>query len=193
MAPELYTGKVRSYAQCDIYSFGILLYEIWFQKIPYSDQKFSHVAQFHNAVSNDGIRPKIPEHESGLSLDVAMVSVMQWCWKVCPSLRPESFQEIKKALKHMLKLLMNFQSNSGEEIDMSETEDLETQIVRAVHDRRASNVVEMTEETVTMHTATEEVDTVQEGNEWTFDSVETEEEWGDVESEFDAKTEISER
>ncbi|CAI9107784.1 OLC1v1007226C1 [Oldenlandia corymbosa var. corymbosa] len=86
MAPEVLDGKPYD-RKCDVYSFGICLWEIYCCDMPYPDLSFADVS---SAVVNQNLRPEIPRCcPSGLA------SVMKKCWDGNPNKRPEMDEVVK--------------------------------------------------------------------------------------------------
>ncbi|XP_047310944.1 serine/threonine-protein kinase STY13-like [Impatiens glandulifera] len=80
MAPEVLNGNPYN-RKCDVYSFGICLWEIYCCDMPYPDLSFSEVTA---AVVRQNLRPEIPRCcPSGLA------NVMRRCWDANPDKRPE--------------------------------------------------------------------------------------------------------
>ncbi|KAK8958717.1 Serine/threonine-protein kinase HT1 [Platanthera guangdongensis] len=89
MAPEMI--KHRPYGRkVDVYSFGLLLWEMNTGAIPYEDMS---PVQAAFAVVNKNIRPTIPGDCS-----VVLRALIEQCWSTFPEKRPE-FRQIVKFLK----------------------------------------------------------------------------------------------
>lgn len=91
MAPEVITGKNYS-EKADVYSFGIILWEIAAREPPYKNIMGTKVSV--EVVKND-LRPKIPK-----KAPEAMARLMKKCWDRNPVKRP-SFKEIIMELEKM--------------------------------------------------------------------------------------------
>jgi len=94
MAPELLRGDCSNSISSDVYSFGILLYEMYSRKEPYEGEEVQDVLR---AVADRHIqkRPPVP---AGCPSSIA--SVMKDCLVGDPELRP-SFDEIDNRIKRM--------------------------------------------------------------------------------------------
>jgi len=84
----------------DIYSFGILLWELWSQCMPYSDYKEQHKEDYQEIiflfhVFNDNIRPDIKKLKG---YPKKIVKLIKKCWQRKHSERPKDFKEIHKIL-----------------------------------------------------------------------------------------------
>lgn len=67
--------------KCDVYSFGICLWEIYCCDMPYPDLSFSEVT---SAVVRQNLRPEIPR-----CCPSSLANVMKRCWDANPDKRPE--------------------------------------------------------------------------------------------------------
>ncbi|KAI3819354.1 hypothetical protein L1987_13183 [Smallanthus sonchifolius] len=89
MAPEVLEGKPYN-RKCDVYSFGICLWEIYCCDMPYADLSFAEVS---SAVVHKNLRPNIPK-----CCPSSFESIMKKCWDANPEKRPE-MEEIVKLLE----------------------------------------------------------------------------------------------
>ncbi|CAL1415080.1 unnamed protein product [Linum trigynum] len=93
MAPELLSGKTHMVTEkIDVYSFGIVMWELLTGEEPYTDL---HCASIIGGIVNNTLRPKIPTW-----CDPEWKSLMESCWASDPSERP-SFSEISRKLRTM--------------------------------------------------------------------------------------------
>ncbi|WRX19915.1 Serine-threonine/tyrosine-protein kinase [Theobroma cacao] len=67
--------------RCDVYSFGICLWEIYCCDMPYPDLSFADVS---SAVVRQNLRPEIPR-----CCPSSLASIMRKCWDANPEKRPE--------------------------------------------------------------------------------------------------------
>ncbi|KAL9389914.1 hypothetical protein Peur_018519 [Populus x canadensis] len=86
MAPEVLDGKPYN-RRCDVYSFGICLWEIYCCDMPYPDLSFADVS---SAVVRQNLRPDIPR-----CCPSSLANVMRKCWDGNAEKRPEMDEVVK--------------------------------------------------------------------------------------------------
>ncbi|CAN1270958.1 Serine/threonine-protein kinase STY13 [Linum perenne] len=92
MAPEVLDGKPYN-RKCDVYSFGICLWEIYCCDMPYPDLSFAEIS---SAVVRQGcellqnLRPDIPR-----CCPSSVASIMKRCWDAQPDKRPEMDEVVR--------------------------------------------------------------------------------------------------
>ncbi|KAJ6810455.1 serine/threonine-protein kinase HT1-like [Iris pallida] len=86
MAPEVLNGNPYN-RKCDVYSYGICLWEIYCCDMPYADLTFSEVT---SAVVRQNLRPEIPR-----CCPSSLANVMKRCWDAHPDKRPEMDEVVK--------------------------------------------------------------------------------------------------
>lgn len=84
MAPELITSSSYT-AKVDVYSFGIVLYEIAWQRLPFSEHAISHQALLQWIAT--GLRPDISTLPPGCPEE--LTALMKVCWAGNPAQRPD--------------------------------------------------------------------------------------------------------
>ncbi|GJN14954.1 hypothetical protein PR202_gb01833 [Eleusine coracana subsp. coracana] len=95
MAPEMYKHKPYG-RKVDVYSFGLLLWELVTGSLPYEDMT---PVQAAFAVVNKNLRPVIPS-----SCPAPLRLLIEQCWSCQPEKRPE-FQQIVKILENFKTVL----------------------------------------------------------------------------------------
>ncbi|XP_061376179.1 serine/threonine-protein kinase STY13-like isoform X2 [Gastrolobium bilobum] len=86
MAPEVLDGKPYN-RRCDVYSFGICLWEIYCCDMPYPNLSFADASY---AVAHRNLRPKIPK-----CCPNALANIMRKCWDGKPESRPEMHEVVR--------------------------------------------------------------------------------------------------
>ncbi|XP_071721264.1 serine/threonine-protein kinase 52-like [Rutidosis leptorrhynchoides] len=86
MAPEVLDGKPYN-RKCDVYSFGICLWEVYCCDMPYVDLSFAEVS---SAVVRQNLRPEIPK-----CCPSAFASILKKCWDANPDKRPEMDEVVR--------------------------------------------------------------------------------------------------
>mmetsp|Transcript_16240 Transcript_16240/g.33375 ORF Transcript_16240/g.33375 Transcript_16240/m.33375 type:complete len:1289 (+) Transcript_16240:43-3909(+) len=91
----------------DVYSYGILLWTLWTQKLPYSDLRVKNPFQLMVKVTS-GFRPSLPSE-----MPKVLADLMQRCWAGNPKKRP-TFDEIITEIRiEMKRGNMMYKSNGG--------------------------------------------------------------------------------
>lgn len=91
MAPEVISDSPYS-ESCDVYSFGIIMWELFFEKTPFSEY---NVLILPGKILN-GLRPTIPNLLQTSFEEY--FNLMQDCWAQDPTKRPK-FKTVLKRLK----------------------------------------------------------------------------------------------
>eukprot|EP00262_Sarcandra_glabra_P008982 TRINITY_DN22939_c0_g1_i1.p1 TRINITY_DN22939_c0_g1~~TRINITY_DN22939_c0_g1_i1.p1 ORF type:complete len:392 (+),score=82.73 TRINITY_DN22939_c0_g1_i1:155-1330(+) len=86
MAPEVLDGKPYN-RRCDVYSFGICLWEIYCCDMPYPDLSFAEVS---SAVVRQNLRPDIPR-----CCPSSVANIMRKCWDANAEKRPEMDEVVR--------------------------------------------------------------------------------------------------
>ncbi|KAL8162738.1 hypothetical protein V2J09_014227 [Rumex salicifolius] len=86
MAPEVLDGKPYNH-KCDVYGFGICLWETYCCDMPYADLSF---AEASSAVVRQNLRPSIPR-----CCPHSLANVMKRCWDAHPEKRPDMDEVVR--------------------------------------------------------------------------------------------------
>ncbi|XP_002970062.2 serine/threonine-protein kinase HT1 [Selaginella moellendorffii] len=92
MAPEMISGKNKCSTKVDVYSFGIVLWELVTGQVPFQEMQAVQVAY---AVLHKDARPEVPEN-----CPSALAALMRRCWSANPDKRP-GFPEIVNTLEQL--------------------------------------------------------------------------------------------
>ncbi|KAJ3436446.1 serine/threonine-protein kinase -related [Anaeramoeba flamelloides] len=92
MAPEVLAGSAYD-IKCDVYSYGILLYELATRRIPYKELNYTPI-QIAFAVVNDRLRPRFIETDD---VSLELKELISKCLDHRPFKRP-TFKEILKLI-----------------------------------------------------------------------------------------------
>ena len=93
MAPELFKRGAKYTEKCDMYSYGMVLWELCTHKVPFSDAEDMNVIPVW---VGQGEREEIPQ-----GTPEAIEHVIQMCWKASAELRPTAEAIVKMLLKAM--------------------------------------------------------------------------------------------
>ncbi|RHZ79125.1 hypothetical protein Glove_151g87 [Diversispora epigaea] len=97
VAPEVYCGQSYT-VKSDIYSIGILMWEVITGKIPYGDQENKNNSHLALAIAS-GYRPKIYKN-----IPLEYANLMKQCWDADPDNRPDT-RILKKTMRSLIKSL----------------------------------------------------------------------------------------
>ncbi|KAL0287142.1 UNVERIFIED_CONTAM: Serine/threonine-protein kinase STY13 [Sesamum calycinum] len=86
MAPEVLDGKPYN-RKCDVYSFGVCLWETYCCDLPYTDLSFAEVSY---AVVKQNLRPEIPR-----CCPSSLSNIMKKCWDANPDKRPDMDEVVR--------------------------------------------------------------------------------------------------
>jgi len=82
MPPEVFCSKPQMSDKCDVFAYGILLWELVTEQYPY-DRKYTNIVTLQKAVRDQKERPLITDQ-----IPKTMSSLMIRCWDHDPSVRP---------------------------------------------------------------------------------------------------------
>ncbi|KAG7941258.1 hypothetical protein I3843_16G030600 [Carya illinoinensis] len=97
MAPEVLRNE-RANEKCDVYSFGVILWELCTLRIPW---KGLNPMQVVGAVGFQNKRLEIPEE-----VDPEVAQIINDCWQTDPQLRP-SFSQLISRLRYLQRLVVS--------------------------------------------------------------------------------------
>jgi serine/threonine protein kinase len=86
MAPEVIRNPAAVSRKADVYSFGIVLWELWALKSPYADREAHQRLVTAMVGTDEVVRPALPATEAP---GPGWREVMEMCWEEDPSRRPE--------------------------------------------------------------------------------------------------------
>ncbi|CAN8256586.1 unnamed protein product [Cochlearia groenlandica] len=106
MAPEVLRNEPAN-EKCDVYSFGVILWELATSRIPW---KGLNPMQVVGAVGFQNRRLEIPD-----DIDTTVAQIIRDCWQTEPHLRP-SFTQLMRSLKRLQGLNIRNRQNTSESL-----------------------------------------------------------------------------
>ncbi|KAF8118205.1 hypothetical protein N665_0006s0197 [Sinapis alba] len=106
MAPEVLRNEPAN-EKCDVYSFGVILWELVTSRIPW---KGLNPMQVVGAVGFQNRRLEIPD-----DIDPTVAQIIRDCWQTEPHLRP-SFTQLMRSLKRLQGLNISNRGNTSESL-----------------------------------------------------------------------------
>ncbi|KFK25446.1 hypothetical protein AALP_AA8G116200 [Arabis alpina] len=106
MAPEVLRNEPAN-EKCDVYSFGVILWELATSRIPW---KGLNPMQVVGAVGFQNRRLEIPD-----DIDPTVAQIIRDCWQTEPHLRP-SFTQLMRSLKRLQGLNISNRGNTSESL-----------------------------------------------------------------------------
>ena len=101
IAPEVFRSEIYEFS-ADIYSLGIMLWEMWYGKPAFTNIKFTTLAEFFNLIVNEGCRPELDN--KCRAPPPSWQELMVMCWETDPTKRP-SAKQCKEALTEIYKTM----------------------------------------------------------------------------------------
>jgi len=106
MAPEVLYGGAYDRKLCDIYSFGMMMYNVLSSKQPFSEFNIIRsnivLARKMEEQYKNEIYPDITELENNKLIPKGLIQLMILCWDYKSFNRPQSFSEISEELTDFL-------------------------------------------------------------------------------------------
>ncbi len=104
MSPEVLLNRVEqaTSTKVDIYSFGIIMHEIFFERMPYNEENYDSIITLGTEVVA-GKRPKIPEYiyTRVTKPELDYIELMKECWNGIAAERP-SFEQVFSSLMNII-------------------------------------------------------------------------------------------
>ena len=102
MAPEVYEGKPYD-SQVDMYSFGLMMWEMWFGKRVFSELRSLIPREFFRRIKDENYRPQTPRSDGRFIPNpppAQWIELMTSCWHTEPC-RRRTAKECKKIIKEV--------------------------------------------------------------------------------------------
>ena len=98
MAPELFVGGTKYGPEVDVYSFGVIMWELATRKLPWQDeiaetQYILFFAALYKAFES-GERPQVPCEVAEARPE--FVALMRKCWATDPATRPTAIAVVRR-------------------------------------------------------------------------------------------------
>ena len=107
IAPEIFRSPDKVGHKADVYSFGIVLWELWALRSPYDHKDLQRLSSL--AVNTDEeVRPVIPPGGHADEPGPGWKDLVERCWAEDPDARPE-FVEVEKELRKMARAVKEAQ------------------------------------------------------------------------------------
>ena len=95
MSPEVIMNKKYD-NKVDVYSFGIVMHELFFEKQPFKDQRYVNMWSLGIDISTNELRPTVPKDMSAYTQnEMTYISMMKKCWMTDAKDRPTFDQVIE--------------------------------------------------------------------------------------------------
>ena len=101
IAPEVFRSKIYEFS-ADIYSLGIMLWEMWYGQRALININFTSLAEFGSLIQNETHRPK--HDDTCRPPPPHWVILMTMCWGTDPTKRPDA-KKCKETLTELYKRL----------------------------------------------------------------------------------------
>ena len=98
-SPEVMDNSKNYTEKCDVYSFGIIMYEVLFEVTPYSNLALDSILTLALEIIK-GRRPTYPEDANYSNDELDFLQLMQQCWSAKPDDRP-MFSEVLTRLDEL--------------------------------------------------------------------------------------------
>ncbi|XP_067035313.1 uncharacterized protein [Acropora muricata] len=102
IAPEVFRSEIYEFS-ADIYSLGIILWEMWYGQPPFTNIKFKNLTEFGNLV-NEGRRPGHDNDNKCKQLHPSWEALLAMCWGKDPTKRPTA-KKCKELITELYKTL----------------------------------------------------------------------------------------
>ena len=102
MAPEVHEGKPYC-TKADMYSFGLVMWEMWFGKSVFSELRYQSQREFLRRIREENYRPQTPRSRGRFVPNpppAKWTELMTSCWQTEPSLR-KTAAECKALVKEI--------------------------------------------------------------------------------------------
>lgn len=99
MAPEQFDDAKHVDARADIYSFGVMLFEMVTGEVPFKGRTWGELKEAHKTQPVPSLRGRLPKQAWEVE------DVVRSCLEKQPSKRPQSFDDIRERLEHILERL----------------------------------------------------------------------------------------